>query len=266
VDNGSSDESVSIFRERFGIAITIIENSTNLGFAAGVNVGIRHALDRGAQSVLLLNNDTTIDASMIEHLISTANNHPRVGLVGPIIYFSNQRDRIWRVGDREHLWLPFPLRLSARYPALTSSTEFRLDYITACGMLIRREVLETVGLFDERYFMYYEDADFCQRVRQTGYEIWFSPKARMWHKVSLSGEKQEPITRYLQSWGRIEFYHTYKQGISWKILVGYLLGRAILLTLLDVLTGNWRLIRPLWSGIYDGFTKRPARPATFSNM
>jgi GT2 family glycosyltransferase len=263
VDNGSSDNSITLFRKTFGMDVLIIENPINLGFAAAVNIGIREALNRGAQSVLLLNNDTTIDPTMITHLASTAKKHPRAGLVGPFIYYFDHRDRIWRVGDRDYPWLPFPWRLSDRFLATSKDTDFRLDYITACGMLINSEVLHTVGHFDERYFMYYEDADFCQRVKQTGYEIWCSPKSRMWHKVSLSARKQKPVTRYLQSWGRTEFYHTYKRGYSWMLLVVYLIGRAIAITLLDVFSGNWSLIRPLWVGIADAFGQRPARPAYF---
>ncbi len=263
VDNHSSDLSVALFRERFGNTVTLIENSNNLGFAAGVNAGIRHALDQGAQSVLLLNNDTIVDTVMIDHLISTANQHRQAGLVGPVIFYADFPERIWRVGDQHTRWLPIPRRLPDRYLSKTNNTPFRLDYITACGMLIRREVLETVGLLNERYFMYYEDADFCQRVRQASYEIWCAPQAKMWHKVSLSAQKQKPATCYMQSWGRVEFYHSYTQGVSWGILVVYLLLRATVVTGHDILTGNWELIQPLWTGVLDGLARRPARLARF---
>jgi GT2 family glycosyltransferase len=263
VDNGSTDASVDLFREQFGNTITILANPVNIGFAAGMNIGIKHALIQGAQAVLLLNNDTTIDRTMIGQLISIADNHPRAGLVGPFIYFSDQRDRIWRVGDRDSRWLPFPIRLSNRLLKSSGSAEFRLDYITACAMFIRREVLELIGLLDERYFMYYEDADFCQRARRVGYEIWCAPKARMWHKVSRSSHKQKPIMRYRQSWGRVEFYHSYKHGIAWIFLVFYLLVRALLLTVLDILTGNWSLIHPLWLGVMDGFSRHSSRSSNY---
>ena len=265
VDNGSQDNSVELIKQHFGTSIELIENKTNLGFAGGVNAGLRHALENGARSILILNNDTTIDASMINYLIETAENHPKAGLVGPVIYHSDQTQRIWRVGDVDVPVLPLPMRLADRRVTSADNTEFRLGYITACGMLIRREVLEMIGFFDERYFMYYEDADFCQRAKNAGFEIWCSPQAKMWHKVSLSSHKQEAARRYLQTWGRAEFYRTYKHGFSWIILLAYLFGRAILSTTKDAYSRDWKLIRPTWLGLWDALLHQPAIRFTIKN-
>ena len=259
VDNGSTDHSVELFQERFGDTVKIIENSENLGFAAGINVGIRRALAGGAQSVLLLNNDTIIDANMIRHLVSAATKSPRAGIVGPVIYYYNQPKRIWRFGDREYRWLPVPLQLPARSLSKARQTPFRLDYVTACGMLVRRQVFEAIGLFDTRYFMYFEDADFCRRVRQAGYEIWCAPQAQMWHKVSLSARKQKSATRYAESWGRAQFYHRHPHGFSRGLTFAYLLIKSVMTTLRDVLSNEWELIKPQWIGMLDGHYNRPSR-------
>ena len=265
VDSASSDASVARFRERFADSICVIENSENLGFAGGVNVGIRYALAHGARFLLFLNNDTTIDAAMIEHLISTICEHPRAGLVGPVIYYAEPPNRIWRIGDRCQRWLPLPIRFPDRKLASARHNPFRLDYITACGMLVRREVFEEIGSFDERYFMYFEDADFCQRARQAGYEIWCAPQAKMWHKVSLSARKEKAITRYLQSWGRVEFYRSHTQGLAWRVLAVYLILKGVGITINDLIAIRGRkdhrreLILPMWSGIFDAFFHRSAR-------
>jgi len=263
VDNGSTDRSVELFRKRFGDTVRIVENPENLGFAAGINVGIRRALIEGAQSVLLLNNDTIVDANMIRHLVAAAAQSPRIGVVGPIIYYYDQPQRVWRFGDREYRWLPVPVRLPASMLSKARQMPFRVDYVTACGMLVRRQVFEVVGLFDTCYFMYFEDADFCRRVRQAGYEIWCAPQARMWHKVSLSARKQKPATRYAESWGRAHFYRRHPHGFSRVLTFAYLLVKAVATTLRDALLKEWGLIKPQWMGLLDGYYNRPSRPFDF---
>lgn len=269
VDNASTDSSVDLFRERFEDSVILIENPQNLGFAGGVNVGIRHALARGARSILLINNDTTIAPTMIEYLASAADQYPKAGLIGPIIYYDTPSDRIWRIGDQHHRWLPIPTRFPDRLLASANHNPFRLDYITACGMLVRRYVFEKIGFLDERYFMYFEDADFCQRATQAGYEIWCAPQAKMWHKVSLSAQKQKAATRYLQSWGRVAFYHSHWRGFTWAAIVIYLLLKGLAMTARDLVASQGakdhgrELIFPMWAGIFDGLFHRPARWKAF---
>jgi GT2 family glycosyltransferase len=263
VDNGSTDDSATLLGERFGSQVKLIENLQNLGFAGGVNVGIRYALEKGAQSVLLLNNDTTVHPDMISHLVSAAAEHPRAGVVGPVIYYYNRPQRIWRFGDREYRWLPVPVQLPNHLVSKAKPAAFQVDYVTACAMLIRREVLERVGLFDTRYFMYFEDADFCRRVRQAGYEIWCIPEARMWHKVSLSARKQKPATRYAQAWGRAQFYQQHPHGFSRRLTFVYLLVKSVLTTMRDALSQDWELVKAQWMGTIDGHYNRPSRLSNF---
>ncbi|MGA9347696.1 MAG: glycosyltransferase family 2 protein [Anaerolineae bacterium] len=263
VDNGSTDRSVELFQSRLGDTVRIIENSENLGFAAGINVGIRRALTEGAHSILLLNNDTIVDANMICHLVSAAIKSPQAGIIGPIIYYYDRPERIWRFGDREYRWLPVPLQLPASVLSKARQTPFRVDYVTACGMLVRRQVFEAIGLFDTRYFMYFEDADFCRRARQAGYEIWCAPQARMWHKVSLSASKQKPATRYAESWGRAQFYQRHPHGFSRGLTFAHLLVKSVMTTLRDALSKEWELIKPQWMGMLDGHYDRPSRVFDF---
>jgi GT2 family glycosyltransferase len=262
VDNASTDDSLRRFRERFGDSVVLIANSANLGFAGGVNVGIRHALAAGARSVLLLNNDTLVDPAMIARLAAAGQAQPRAGLLGPVIYYHDPADRIWRTADQEHRWLPIPLRLPDR--ALTGEQPFPVDYVTACGMLVRRGVFETIGLFDADYFMYFEDADFCRRARQAGFGIMCVPTARMWHKVSLSASKDKPSNRYSMSWGRAHFYRRHPHGPSPALTTLYLLGKVVQTTLADALAGDWDLVHPLWAGTWDGYRGRPPRRGDFA--
>ena len=111
--------------------------------------------------------------------------------------------------------------------------------------------------------MYFEDADFCQRARQAGFEIWCAPQARMWHKVSLSAQKIKPVTRYAESWGRAQFYRTYSQGWSRVLVTAYLLARTVVITLRDLLANEPGLVKPLWRGFLDGQRDRPPRMQQF---
>jgi hypothetical protein len=112
---------------------------------------------------------------------------------------------------------------------------------------------------------YYEDADFCLRARQAGFEIRCAPPARMWHKVSRSARKQKAATRYPQSWGRVTFYRRQALRLSWPLLIAYLLLKGVWtmgrdLTAGTGATGHGReLTAPLWAGLWDGLWGRPAR-------
>ncbi len=260
VDNGSIDDSLALLQEHLGDRIAVIETGRNLGFAAGVNVGIKQALASGAQSILLLNNDTVIDRRMIEELVVAATARPQAGAVGPVIYYYDHPQLIWRFADNEHRLLPVPIRLRAEALLRAGSNAFRVDYVTACGVLIRRSVFERIGLFDERYFMYFEDADFCRRIRRVGgFEIWCVPQAKMWHKVSLSARKNKPLNRYAQSWGRAQFYRSHPHSSLPVLTFVYLLARLLGTTTRDLLGRDWELVKPSWQGTIDGYLRRPAR-------
>jgi hypothetical protein len=263
MDNGSTDCSVEMLKMHLGNTIQLLESSVNLGFAAGANLGIQHALCKGAQSVLLLNNDTIVDAGMVPHLLSTMANRPAAGIVAPVIYYHDNPGRVWQIGSREHCWLPIPVDVGSRMLSDMEQAPFRLDYVTACGMLVRRLVWETVGLFDVCYFMYFEDADFCRRVRHAGFEILCAPRARMWHRVSLSARKQRPGSRYAEAWGRAHFYRTHHHGPSATLTMAHVLLKAVCITLRDLLKWQWRLCLSLWRGTFDGLLDRPSRAVSY---
>jgi hypothetical protein len=263
VDNASTDSSVERFRQRFADTVQVIENAENLGFAGGINVGVRRTLSEGAQSILILNNDTIVDSTMLQHLISAAACSPQTGIVGPVIRYYDQPERVWRFGDREYRCLPVPLKLPERMLSRAGQNPFPVDYVTGCGMLVRRQVFETIGLFDTDHFMYFEDADFCRRARQAGFQILCAPRAQMWHKVSSSARKRKPAMRYAESWGRAQFYRKHPHGCARALTFVYLLAQSVRSTLRDLLSGQWRLIKPQWIGMVDGYCDRPSRMADF---
>jgi len=156
VDNGSTDDSVAILKQNYP-EVRVIVNATNLGFAAGNNIGIRYALSRGADYVLLLNNDTIVAPDMLENMVAAGEAVPQIGILAPKIYYYKTQ-KLWRAGGRRR-----KLTLGATDTGIGREDDEKynipreIDYAFGSGMLIKREVFEQVGLFDEGYFMYYED-------------------------------------------------------------------------------------------------------------
>jgi hypothetical protein len=261
VDNGSQDGSVLALASRFGETIDLLANEENVGFARGVNVGIRHALAQGADWVLLLNNDTVIAPDMIERLVAVGNRRSDVGILAPTIFYYDQPDRVWRLGDRHCRWLPIPLKVSTK--ALKTGNEvLPVDYVTGCGMLIRRQVFSTIGLFDPRYFMYYEDADFCRRAAKAGFAIVCVLAARMWHKISHSTRGDVSQQHYLRTRHRVQFYRHHYSLPAW---IYSALG-TLWMILKDLLKGNgraaWADARGFYHGWQCGVADRPTYRGT----
>ncbi len=186
VDNASSDGSVQAFTERYP-EVTLLSQKENLRFAGGNNVGICHALLHGADAVMLLNNDTLVDPGVLAPMVERLFSDPAVGVVAPKIFYADDYDRLWFTGGEISFWTG-----TMRHTGIRECDRGQFDsprdiaYATGCCLLTRREVIEKVGLLDDTYFMYAEDADWCMRVRRAGYRILYEPRARVWHRLSVS--------------------------------------------------------------------------------
>ena len=101
--------------------------------------------------------------------------------------------------------------------------------------------------------MYLEDSDFCRRARDAGFEIWCVPTAKMWHKVSLSVQKDKPRNRYARSWGRVQFYRTHPHGRWPQLFHLYIIAKTLWTTVQDIIRRDWNLIKPLWTGTLQGY-------------
>jgi len=204
VDNGSTDGSPDAIRAAFP-AVEVIANEDNLGFARASNIGIEHALQQGADYVLLLNNDTLVDTCLLSELVAVGESDPQIGMLVPKIYYhggkrcpeSAEGGRLWSAGAQ---WRRFPPRVTivgfGREDGPAYSVQREVDYATGCAMLVKREVFDRVGMFDPAFFMYHEDYDFSAQVRRGGYRIVYVPQAVMWHKVSASTGEESPLKWY----------------------------------------------------------------------
>jgi GT2 family glycosyltransferase len=195
-DNGSRDGTAATVRERYP-HVTVLENGDNLGFAEGNNVGIRHALQGPARYIMLLNNDTAVDRQMLNELLTAMGQRPDVGIVGPKMLYFEPSNIIWCAGNRIDWRTGGSMRLQAEEPDKGIIEQPReADFITACAILLRREVIEQTGLLDPRFFIYYEETDWCVRAHQAGWRILYVPAARLWHKVSAAMGTTSPATDY----------------------------------------------------------------------
>jgi GT2 family glycosyltransferase len=256
VDNASQDGSADMVRAQFR-GTHLIVNEQNLGFAAGNNVGLRYALQQGAEYSLLLNNDTTVEADLVARLVAVAEADDSFGVLGPKILHYGSEDDVWYLGHRTHPWLPVPRRVNPRLGEEAGSPAcFNVDYVSGCGMLIRRDALEKTGLLDERLFMHYEDADYCRRAQQAGFGIGCVPGARMWHKVSRSSQREAPAVRQAKARNRALFYRKYRHGPHPVLTAAYVLASAGAIMARDLLRGDIALIGPHARGLYEGFSER----------
>jgi len=174
--------------------IKFIQNEKNLGFSGGHNIGIKYALENGADFIVILNNDTVVDENLISELIKSSKDN--VGIIAPKIYFykdfefhkgrykEDEKGKVfWYAGGIMDFRNVIGHHRgvdevdNGQYDTLQNT-----DFASGCCMLIKREVFEKAGLFDDRYFLYYEDNDLSQRAKRLNFKIIYNPKAVIWHK------------------------------------------------------------------------------------
>lgn len=187
VENASAEDHLAAIESEFPWCHTL-RRTTNGGWAGGNNSGIQYALERGADQVVLLNNDTTVAPNLLDRLISAAEAHPEYGVIGPVIRFMEPPHEVMTDGCTYNdarqpgflQRLPVPLEMTGE-PAVTP-----VDIVNGCCMMVARRVFEEVGLIDERFFLVHEESDFCLRAGAAGFACGVLGEALIWHKGSSS--------------------------------------------------------------------------------
>jgi GT2 family glycosyltransferase len=185
VDNASADDPTAVLAAEFPWA-HVVRNRVNGGWSGGNNAGIRYALARGAEYVVLLNNDTVVRPDLVGRLLAAAAAHPEYGVIGPVIRYMDEPDAVMTDGTvfnppgypgffrRE----PVPER-PADPPAVVP-----VDIVNGCCMMVRAAVFRRVGLIDDRFFLIHEESDFCLRAAGAGWACGVLAEALVWHKGS----------------------------------------------------------------------------------
>ena len=202
LDNHSTDGSVEAIARAFP-SVEIIELVDNGGYAGNNNVGIAAAMTSGADWVLVLNEDTVLAADCLEHLVAVGESDPSIGIVGPMVYHHDEPEVIQSAGgvfgpywDSIHLCKDEPDRGQIQDP-------HSVDWISGCAIMVRRDVIEQVGMIDARYFYYWEETEWCLRASRGGWKIVHVPRAKIWHKGVQRDYSPSPSVTYFATRNRL---------------------------------------------------------------
>lgn len=206
VDNGSKDGTIPIISEKFPRALWI-QNGENLGYALGNNKGIEYAFNRGVEAIFLVNNDTRLKPSCISTLMKTMQNDQGIGILGPMVYTWDENKTISSAGGRVNWRMAHAENIGMGEIDTGQYPSGEVDFLNGCGILVSRKVIEKVGGLDPKFFMYWEETDWCLRVKKAGYKIYFEAKGEMEHKASIVSRELGPTTLYYLTRNRFLFFY-----------------------------------------------------------
>lgn len=242
VDNGSTDGTQAVVKTDFPNVILI--NNKNNGYAGGNNVGLTWAIEQGYDKFVLLNPDMEVDVDWLKELVEFAEKEKSVGIVQAKVLFFNEKYRVNTIGNPLHFagfsWSGGFKNLSSRYLEPKS-----VMIASGSSLLIKKEVIDKIGYFDEKFFMYHEDVDFSWRARLAGYEIYLAPLSKAYHKYTFSfGTKKF----YYAERNRLAVIFTYYKFLTLLLLFPFLLFTEIAMLLYAIFTGWTKYKLFSWGG------------------
>ena len=183
IDNASNDGSADSVFKLFP-DVNVIRLPENLGAPKASNIGFKHALNNGANYVLRLDSDTIVSTGFLEPLVKKAEEDPKIGVISPRIFYYDPPNLIWYAGVDAHPWHFGSVndQINKRVSEISDQSRI-VDYVWGAAMLIKREVLEKTKGFDPDFFIYYEEVDYCLRVKDLGYKLFYLAESEIWHKV-----------------------------------------------------------------------------------
>jgi hypothetical protein len=254
VDNGSQGDAVEVLREKFGDYIHVIENDKNYGFAEGNNIGMRYALANfNPDYILLLNNDIVVAADFLTELVKAAESDSSIGIVGPKIYSYDEPNKISFVGTKMHWWdVGTPPVNEIDVGQFDELRE--VDVVIGCALLIKRIVVEKIGLLYSGYFAYYEEAEWCVKCRKAGYKVVYVPRAKLWHKLSSTAGKIDGFRLYYMTRNRFIFMKRNLPKLQFVLSLAYFFLWPFMFTTIFLLIRqkNLGLLKTFYKGICHG--------------
>jgi len=192
VDNGSDSNEIDNIVLQFPF-VKIIKSKENLGFSGGNNLGIEYAIKLNADFILLLNNDTIVEPNFLGILVHHSTQNINVGILVPKINYYINQNRIWYAGGYISKFRGSGFTIGQDESGEKYSNNKYVTFATGCCLLIKMEVIKKIGLMDPQYFLYLEDVDYCLRNNLKGYKILYIGKSKIYHKVSISSNKQNNL-------------------------------------------------------------------------
>ncbi len=239
-DNGSTDGTIEFVKADYP-DVVLLENGRNLFWAGGNNVGIQRAIEDGADYIMLLNNDIIVDPEMVGTLVEVGKSDTHIGMLGPKIYYYGDNKQLWYAGGRISLWRGIARHIGIReidrgqYDKVVST-----DYITGCALMVKRQVVEKIGLVDPVYIAYGEDMDWSYRARLAGYQLKYVPASMLWHKIGAYWGviSKRKIRQKLRS-HRI-FFWRYSPRLAWFTTIPLFFLLDVIRVGFGILTGRFR--------------------------
>ncbi len=217
VDNGSTDGSVNAIKENYGNQITLIENKENLGGSGGFNTGLRQVYEKGYSFLMCIDNDALLDERAIGNLHEFLLQHPEVGMAGAKVYHLEAPDYVQQFGqsiDFEHFCTEVPY-LNAYEDG--SMPEFLyVDCVAACALMVRRSVVDEIGLMPEENFLYWDDTEWCHRCNLAGHKVASVGNAVALHAMGAKKEVENTFPTYYawRNWIRFFIRYTSEEKIE----------------------------------------------------
>ena len=245
IDNGSSDDTTAQIEDQFP-QVKVITLPQNLGFSGGYNHGLIHSLEMGYDYTFLINNDTLLDPHCLSHLVDQLEQQPHsYAWATAKIYYAADPLCVWSVGGLYNGWNLEIVGKGDNQPDRGQwDTPRDLDFAPLCGVLLHRRLLESIGLLDTNFFVYYEDMDFFYRAHQAGFYGRLAPDAKMWHVVSASsGGQVTPGERYWMGQGSGYYFRKHARVAQLFIIIPYRLLSLLKLSVKLLMVGKvWALI------------------------
>jgi GT2 family glycosyltransferase len=202
VDNGSSDNSPEKIQKNYP-EVEVLKAPKNLGFTGGVNFGIKHIFDRPVDYILLLNNDTYVEKDFLLPLVEAMEADPGVAAACGTIYAYHDKDIIWYAGGHMMPWRGLAVQdhKGERISKNDLGPPQSVTFVTGCMTMLRRSILKSDKVEDERLFLYYDDIELSARLLKEGYKLLYVPKSIIYHKVA--NEKESAWKLYFSTRNRL---------------------------------------------------------------
>ncbi len=264
VDNGSEGNDAQVLEERFGDYMHLIKNDKNYGGSGGHNIGMRYVLNNSNPDyLLLLDNDTVVDPEFLTEMVKVAEAEPAIGIAGAKVYYYDEPDRLQYLGGKIDLWkMDIALTSGIIRERILGRKEVdrgqhdsikEVEHIAFWCALFRRKSVESIGLFDERYFLGWEEVDYFIRAREVGCKIVYIPKAKVWHKYR-SANKIDGFLQYHSLKGLFQIMRHCASRWQYRLFLIYFFGVHFWLATVYYLI--WlrrpRMLLSFYKGVRDG--------------
>lgn len=262
VDNDSSDDSIDRIEQEFTDTI-ILRNPVNGGFTGGNNVGIRYAVEKSYEFLMLLNNDTEVAPGFLEPLLRRLDENPSLAAVQPKIYFNHDRELLWNAGGVFNKWLSLPVTIGeGKKDDETYDEPKTVDWLTACCILTRTEIVREVGGQNEAFFYgSFDDVDWSFRLKNGNrYKLFYEPNSVIYHDAGVAGKSKQPgkegflkpFVHYLTNRNNLFFIRLHTTGFYLPSTVVFHLVRSMIYLTYFVIRGRFQKFRAAFWGMMDG--------------